>query len=72
MRAIQKLTQRGNATAVTIPRYLLFHIGWERGDTVVLELLEDNSLHIRLPVVSDFARPRAPRMGHDESAVVKS
>jgi antitoxin component of MazEF toxin-antitoxin module len=72
MRAIQKLAQRGNSTAVTIPRHLLFHLGWDRGDTVVLELLEDNSIHIRLPRVSDFARPRAPRMGVDEPGVVKA
>jgi len=40
-RTFQQLYRHGNATAVTIPRYLLFELGWLPGEHVVLELLED-------------------------------
>jgi len=47
MRAFQKLVRNGNATAVTIPRAVLFHLRWLPGDYVVLEVQEDKSIRIR-------------------------
>lgn len=47
MRAFQKLVRNGNATAVTIPRAVLFHLHWLPGDYVLLEVQEDKSIRIR-------------------------
>jgi antitoxin component of MazEF toxin-antitoxin module len=33
MRALQKLTRNGNATAVTIPRAILHTLGWLPGES---------------------------------------
>lgn len=58
-RTFQTLYRHGNATAVTIPRYLLFELGWLPGEHVVLELLEDQSVLVRIPDPRDF-RKRPP------------
>ena len=62
MRAMQKLVRNGNSTQITIPRAVLIHLGWLPGQPVILELLEDNSLHIRLPVLADIAPIGRPRL----------
>lgn len=54
-RALQKLVKNGNATAVSIPRPLLAFVGWIPGQSVILDVLEDKSILIRLPVERDFA-----------------
>jgi len=65
MRALQKLVKNGNSTAVSIPRPLLVHMGWLPGESIVIELLEDNTLRLRRPVERDFAPQGAPRLWHD-------
>jgi antitoxin component of MazEF toxin-antitoxin module len=62
MRALQKLTTRGNSTGVSIPRVLLHRLGWLPGESVILELLEDDSVRVRRPVERDFAPLGAPRL----------
>lgn len=58
MNAFQKLCKNGSSTMVTIPAAVLRYLGWQTGDTIVLELLEDQSVRIRRPVARDFAPPR--------------
>lgn len=53
-RVIQKLCKHGNSTAVCIPRFVLFHLGWVPGQAVMIEILEDQSIRVRLPVSADF------------------
>jgi len=65
MRALQKLVKNGNSTAVSIPRPLLVHMGWLPGESIIIELLEDNTLRLRRPVERDFAPKGAPRLWHD-------
>lgn len=62
MRAIQKLVKNGNATAVSIPRAMLIHLGWLPSESIIIEVLEDNSLRLRRPVERDFAPQGAPRL----------
>ena len=62
MRALQKLVGNGNATAVSIPRAMLFYLGWLRGEHVVLELLEDDSIRVRRPCERDFAPLGPPKL----------
>lgn len=47
MKALQKLVRNGNSTQLTIPRPVLMHLGWLPGDPVIVELLEDKTLHVR-------------------------
>lgn len=65
MRAFQKLVKNGNSTAVSIPRTLLVHLGWLPGESVIIELLEDNTLRLRRPTERDFAPQGAPRLIYD-------
>lgn len=65
MRALQKLVRNGNATQVTIPRPLLIAVGWLPGQQVILELLEDNSIRVRIPVSADFAPIGPPKLVFD-------
>lgn len=57
-RALQKLTRNGSSTCVTIPRQILIPLGWLPGQAVVVEVLEDRSVHIRLPVLEDVSPAR--------------
>jgi len=57
-RAAHPLVKHGSSVAVVIPRYLLCSLGWLCGDTVVEELLEDNSLRIR--IIDDAALRAKP------------
>jgi antitoxin component of MazEF toxin-antitoxin module len=70
MRALQKLVKNGNAIAVSIPRPLLVHLGWLPGESIIIELLEDDSIRLRRPVERDFAPQGAPRLIHDGVATV--
>jgi antitoxin component of MazEF toxin-antitoxin module len=54
MRALQKLVRNGNSTQFTIPRPVLIHLGWIAGETMMLEVLEDDRILIRRPRGDDF------------------
>lgn len=54
-RALQKLCRNGNSTSISIPRPLLAFVGWIPGQSVILDVLEDKSILVRLPVERDFA-----------------
>lgn len=56
MRLTMKLQKRGNSVCLSIPRYMLAHLGWLCGDTVVEELLEDKTLRVR-PLNDPAFRP---------------
>ncbi len=62
MRALQKLTRNGNSTSITIPRPVLFVLGWLPGESMILEVLEDHSIRVRRPVERDFAPIQPPRI----------
>ena len=53
-RAFQKLVKNGNSTQVTIPRVVLFYLGWLPGSPIILEVTEDKQLIVRKPVEADF------------------
>jgi antitoxin component of MazEF toxin-antitoxin module len=54
MRALQKIVRNGNSTHVAIPRPLLIHLGWLPGESLIVELLEDDTLRLRRPQADDF------------------
>jgi antitoxin component of MazEF toxin-antitoxin module len=68
MRALQKLTTRGNSTGVSIPRTILHRLGWLPGESVIIEVLEDDSVRVRRPCERDFAPLGAPRLFMNELA----
>ena len=62
-RALQKLVRNGNATAITIPRHVLFHLGWLPGEAMILDVLDDKSgVIVRRPNERDFGPIVAPHM----------
>lgn len=60
MRAVQKLVKNGNSTQITILRPMLVWLGWLPGQSVVVEVLEDKTLHVRLLELAEIA-PRQMR-----------
>lgn len=70
-RVLQKLCKHGNATAIVIPRFVLFEIGWVCGQAVMVEVLDDQSVRIRLPQQQDFAPLAAPRILGGAPVLVK-
>jgi antitoxin component of MazEF toxin-antitoxin module len=70
-RAMQKLVRNGNAVGVSIPRPILITLGWLPGQLIVIELLDDDSLRLRLPVERDVAPLGAPRIVYDQPGVVQ-
>jgi hypothetical protein len=58
MRTFQKLIRNGNSTQITILKPILIHLGWLAGEAVVIDVLEDKSLHIYKPRPEDFAPKR--------------
>lgn len=54
-RVLQKLCKHGNATAICLPRFVLYDLGWVSGQAVMVEILEDRSVRLRLPCAQDFA-----------------
>jgi len=71
MRGLQKLVRNGNSTQITIPRTVLYHLGWLPGQAVILEVLEDKSILIRPPRETDFAPSRMLPTAIVEPAPVK-
>lgn len=61
VRALQKLVRNGSSTQVTLPRPLLIELGWLPGEAVIVEMLEDRTVHVRRPREADFA-PLSQRM----------
>lgn len=58
----QKLARNGNATTVAIQRPYLRHLGWLTGESVIVELFDDDTIRIRKPRLEDFGpRVRKPR-----------
>lgn len=53
-RQIQNLTRNGSSTALTIVRPVMRHLGWIPGQSVIVEVLDDDTLRVRLPRVEDF------------------
>lgn len=71
MRALQKLIRNSASTGLTIPRTFLHHLGWMCGESVIIELLEDQSLRIRRPELRDFQPIQAPRLIPESPDAVK-
>lgn len=51
---------------------MLITLGWLPGESIILELLEDQSVRLRRPTDRDFAPQGAPRMLFDSSTTVKA
>jgi antitoxin component of MazEF toxin-antitoxin module len=71
MRALQKLTRNGNATALTIPRALLHTLGWLPGESLIVEIVDDGRVQLRRPVAEDFGPRAASRMLPPQLSMVK-
>ena len=56
MLKVVRLVTNGNSTQVTIPKPLLFHLGWRAGDHVVLTLREDRTLSLERGQVTTATR----------------
>lgn len=62
-RALQKLVRNGSSTAVTIPRPMLFWLGWIPGEAILLECLDDKlGIVIRRPNERDFGPILSPKL----------
>lgn len=70
MRALLKIVRNGNSAQVTIPRAMLLHCGLIPGQPIIVEVLEDRSIHIRVPVEADVAPRRAKMLWLDNSPAV--
>jgi antitoxin component of MazEF toxin-antitoxin module len=70
VRALQKLIRNGTSTQVTIARPLLIQLGWLSGETVIVELMEDESIRVRRPNSSDFPAKRSTHPGSVVTAPV--
>ena len=68
MRGLQKLYRNGGSTVVSIPRPILFALDWLPGQLVIIEVLEDKSLHLRLPRTDDLGPRMPPRLVFDDVA----
>ena len=53
-----QIVKNGNASVVTIPRRILRALGWQLGDFVVPEVLEDRTVRYRLPTLRDVQPDR--------------
>lgn len=65
MRARMKLRLDGNTTVVSVPRPILVHLGWLPGEEVIVELTEQNTLHVRRFTAADIPPHGGPRMLYD-------
>lgn len=65
MRARIKLRLDGTSTVITVPRPILIHMGWLPGEELIVELLEDNTLHARRFTAADIPPVGGPRMLYD-------
>ncbi len=71
MKGIQKLVRNGNSTGVTIPRPVLWHLGWLPGQLVVMTVLEGGELHIRKWRDTDRDPEVSSRLPVDDALVTK-
>jgi len=51
---IQRLVKNGNSTQVVIPRGYMRALGWNSGEQIAIELVEDGTVWIRRPTVRDL------------------
>jgi antitoxin component of MazEF toxin-antitoxin module len=65
MRADVALRIDGNARVITIPRPILTYLGWLPGERLIVELLEDRSVHVRPLKFEDIAPRARGRMIYD-------
>ena len=70
MRAEIKIVRNGTSTGVNVPRQIMIRLGWLPGQRVIVELLEDDSIRLRLPKLEDFVQLGRGRVIYDEPAVV--
>lgn len=62
MRCLQKIVQNGNSSQVTLPRPLMFWLGWLPGEAIIVEALEDKSVRIRRPARDEFLPKNPPKI----------
>lgn len=65
-----KIVRSGTSSGINIPRPILIRLGWLPGQRVIVELLEDESIRIRLPKLEDFVQLGKGRVVYDEPGVV--
>lgn len=59
MALVQKIIVCGNSAHITLPKPVLFFLGWLPGQHIVLEVTESKQLVVRAPAPEDFAPKRA-------------
>lgn len=52
---LHKLTPNGSSMSVSVPRTFAHHLGWQMGQHIIVELLEDGTLWLRRPTSRDYA-----------------
>jgi len=70
MRCLQKIGQCGNSAHLTLPRAVLFYLGWLPGELIILELTETKELVVRRPNPDEFAPKRVKLVMLDRTAPV--
>lgn len=55
LKFLQKLVRNGGATQVTIPRQVLGQMEWIPGQSVIVEVTEQNDVRVRAPKAEDFS-----------------
>lgn len=59
-RDIQRITKNGGSSCVVIQKPIMRHLGWITGQSVIVEVLDDDTLRVRNPTVEDLG-PQVPR-----------
>lgn len=57
---LQRISRNGSCSCVIIQKAVMRHLGWITGQSVVVEVLDDNTLRIRKPTYEDLG-PQVPR-----------
>lgn len=66
MKVLQKINQCGSSSHFTIPRAVMFWLGWLPGQYLILEVLEDKSVRLRERTEDDFAPKHPARIVFDK------
>lgn len=57
---LQRISRVGGSSCVVIQKPIMRHLGWITGQSVIVEVLDDDTLRVRKPTVDDLG-PQIPR-----------
>lgn len=57
---IQRISRVGSSSCVVLQKPVMRHLGWITGQSVIVEVLDDDTLRVRKPTLEDLG-PQIPR-----------